>query len=54
MTVFSQIDRATIFDPSWSMSWHFMPIPPQPLSRLWIYGDAECEKHFLCQLVAFN
>ncbi|KJA14578.1 hypothetical protein HYPSUDRAFT_150192 [Hypholoma sublateritium FD-334 SS-4] len=41
MTVFSQIDRATIFDRSWSMSWHFMPIPPQPLSRLWTHGDAE-------------
>ncbi|PPQ72628.1 hypothetical protein CVT25_007906, partial [Psilocybe cyanescens] len=41
LTVFSQIDRATIFDPSWSMSWHWLNIPPQPLSRLWVYGDIQ-------------
>uniref|UniRef100_A0A8H8CMW3 Calpain catalytic domain-containing protein n=1 Tax=Psilocybe cubensis TaxID=181762 RepID=A0A8H8CMW3_PSICU len=41
LTVFSQIDRATIFDPSWSMSWYWISISPQPLTRLWLYGDIQ-------------
>ncbi|KAF8194982.1 hypothetical protein BJ912DRAFT_1085652 [Pholiota molesta] len=40
LSVFGQIDRATLFDASWVMSSIWLHITPQPIFHPWTYGDA--------------